>query len=174
METQLQRNKKRLSQFKAGYSFGYLRKSASLKIVLTVSQIGGGNQNCSRSSRPEICAIVRPTVGEYSDALQMQAANTGGSSTLAIQSKLHPKNKKKKTDKEIIETCATSISEENTGLENFCWTYSSCGTSGLNFSLVLTPVELVLKSGILKETKHVILHGIIKKKFKYHLNLGKP
>ena len=29
-------------------------------------------------------------------------------------------------------------------------TYSSCGASGLNFSLVLTPVELVLKSGILK------------------------
>ena len=26
----------------------------------------------------------------------------------------------------------------------------------LNFSLVLTPVELVLKSGILKETKHII------------------
>ena len=34
-------------------------------------------------------------------------------------------------------------------------TYSSCGASGLNFSLVLTPVELVLKSGILKETKHI-------------------
>ena len=32
----------------------------------------------------------------------------------------------------------------------FFWTYSSCGASGLNFSLVLTPVELVLKSGILK------------------------
>ena len=35
-------------------------------------------------------------------------------------------------------------------------TYSSCGASGLNFSLVLTPDELVLKSGILKETKHII------------------
>ena len=42
------------------------------------------------------------------------------------------------------------------GLENFVWTYSSCGASGLNFSLVLTPVELVFKSGILKETKHII------------------
>ena len=31
-----------------------------------------------------------------------------------------------------------------------------CGASGLNFSIVLTPVELVLKSGILKETKHII------------------
>ena len=36
------------------------------------------------------------------------------------------------------------------GSKNFFWTYSSCGASGLNFSLVLTPVELVLKSGILK------------------------
>ena len=36
------------------------------------------------------------------------------------------------------------------GLEIFILTYSSCGASGLNFSLVLTPVELVLKSGILK------------------------
>ena len=36
---------------------------------------------------------------------------------------------------------------------NLFWTY--CGASGLNFSLVLTPVELVLKSGILKETKHI-------------------
>ena len=44
----------------------------------------------------------------------------------------------------------------NTGLEIFVWTYLSCGASGLNFSLVLTPVELVLKSGILKETKHII------------------
>ena len=43
-----------------------------------------------------------------------------------------------------------------TGLENFCLTYTSCGASGLNFSLVLTPVELVLKSGILKETEHKI------------------
>ena len=43
-----------------------------------------------------------------------------------------------------------------TGLEKIFWTYSSCGASGLNFSLVLTPVELVLKSGILKETKHII------------------
>ena len=60
------------------------------------------------------------------------------------------------------------------GLENVCWTYSSCGASGLNFSLVLTPVELVLKSGILKEIKYEILHGFIKNKFKYHLNLGKP
>ena len=34
-----------------------------------------------------------------------------------------------------------------TGLEIFVWAYSSCGASGLNFSLVLTPVELVLKSG---------------------------
>ena len=42
------------------------------------------------------------------------------------------------------------------GLETFFWTYSSCGASGLNFSLVLTPVELVLKSDILKETKHII------------------
>ena len=42
------------------------------------------------------------------------------------------------------------------GLENIFWTYSSCGASGLNFSLVLTPVELGLKSGILKETKHII------------------
>ena len=33
------------------------------------------------------------------------------------------------------------------GLEIFVWTYLSCGASGLNFSLVLTPVELVLKSG---------------------------
>ena len=32
------------------------------------------------------------------------------------------------------------------GLENFLGTYSSCGASGLNFSLVLTPVELVLKA----------------------------
>ena len=38
------------------------------------------------------------------------------------------------------------------GLEKIFWTYSSCGASGLNFSLVLTPAELVLKSGILKET----------------------
>ena len=42
------------------------------------------------------------------------------------------------------------------GLEIFFWTYSSCGASGLNFSLVLTPVGLVLKSVILKETKHII------------------
>ena len=42
------------------------------------------------------------------------------------------------------------------GLENLFLTYSSCGASGLNFSLVLTSVELVLKSGILKETKHII------------------
>ena len=42
------------------------------------------------------------------------------------------------------------------GLDFFLGTYSSCGASGLNFSLVLTPVELVLKSGILKETKHII------------------
>ena len=34
------------------------------------------------------------------------------------------------------------------GLEKNFWTYSSCGASGLNFSLVLTPDELVLKSGI--------------------------
>ena len=44
--------------------------------------------------------------------------------------------------------------EKNAGLKKFFGTYSSCGASGLNFSLVLTPVELVLKSGILKETKH--------------------
>ena len=44
----------------------------------------------------------------------------------------------------------------DSGLENSFWTYSSCGASGLNFSLVLTPVELVLKSGILKETKHIV------------------
>ena len=43
-----------------------------------------------------------------------------------------------------------------TGLDFFFWTYSSCGASGLKFSLVLTPVDLVLKSGILKETKHII------------------
>ena len=43
-----------------------------------------------------------------------------------------------------------------TGLEIIFWAYSSCGASGLNFSLVFTPVELVLKSGILKETKHII------------------
>ena len=42
------------------------------------------------------------------------------------------------------------------GLGFFGGTYSSCRASGLNFSLVLTPVELVLKSGILKETKHII------------------
>ena len=30
------------------------------------------------------------------------------------------------------------------GLENIFGTYSSCGASGLNFSLVLTPVALVL------------------------------
>ena len=42
------------------------------------------------------------------------------------------------------------------GLEILFLTYSSCGASGLIFSLVLTPVELVLKSGILKETKHII------------------
>ena len=42
------------------------------------------------------------------------------------------------------------------GLEIFFWTYSSCGASGLNFSLVLTPIELVLKCSILKETKHII------------------
>ena len=42
------------------------------------------------------------------------------------------------------------------GLEKFFWTYSSCRASGLIFSLVLTPVELVLRSGILKETKHII------------------
>ena len=36
------------------------------------------------------------------------------------------------------------------GLEISFWSYSSCGTSGLNLSLVLTPVELVLKSGILR------------------------
>ena len=90
-------NKKRkLTQFKAGNSFGYLRKSANPETVPTVSQSGGGNQNCSRSSRPEICPIVRPTVDEYSDALQMQAANTGGSSTLTILSKLRPKNKNTK------------------------------------------------------------------------------
>ena len=45
---------------------------------------------------------------------------------------------------------------QKSGLENIFWTYSSCGASGLNFSLVLTLVELVLKSGILKETKHII------------------
>ena len=39
---------------------------------------------------------------------------------------------------------------------DFLGTYSSCGASGLNFSLVLTSVELVLKSGLLKETKHII------------------
>ena len=32
------------------------------------------------------------------------------------------------------------------GLEIFLGTYSSCGASGLKFSLVLTPVELVLKN----------------------------
>ena len=47
------------------------------------------------------------------------------------------------------------------GLEFFFWTYSSCGASGLNFSLALTPVELVLKSGILKETKHISLNCVI-------------
>ena len=36
-----------------------------------------------------------------------------------------------------------------TGLEKIFLTYSSFGASGLNFPLVLTPVELVLKSGIL-------------------------
>ena len=36
------------------------------------------------------------------------------------------------------------------GSNFFFWTYSSCGASGLKFSLVLTPVELVLRSGILK------------------------
>ena len=46
--------------------------------------------------------------------------------------------------------------DEKAGLEKKNWTYSSCGASGLNFSLVLTPVELVLKSGILKETKHIL------------------
>ena len=43
-----------------------------------------------------------------------------------------------------------------TGLKKKIWTYSSFRASGLNFSLVLTPVKLVLKSGILKETKHII------------------
>ena len=42
------------------------------------------------------------------------------------------------------------------GSKFFFLTYSSCGASGINFSLVLTPVELVLKSGILKKTKHII------------------
>ena len=50
----------------------------------------------------------------------------------------------------------TALSRDCTGLEKIFCTYSSCGASGLNFSLVLTPVELVLKSGILKETKHII------------------
>ena len=85
--------KKRLTQFKADNSFGYLRKYANPETVLTVSQRGGGNKNCRRSSRPEICPIARPTVDEYSDILKMQTANTGRSSTLAIQSKLHPKIK---------------------------------------------------------------------------------
>ena len=50
----------------------------------------------------------------------------------------------------------THGNEATSGLENLFLTYSSCGASGLNFSLVLTSVELVLKSGILKETKHII------------------
>ena len=33
----------------------------------------------------------------------------------------------------------------STGLEIIFGTFSSCGASGLNFSLVLTPVALVLK-----------------------------
>ena len=41
----------------------------------------------------------------------------------------------------------TLHSTARAGLEIFVWTYSSCGASGLNFSLVLTPVELVLNSG---------------------------
>ena len=48
------------------------------------------------------------------------------------------------------------FTKHSAGLEKIFWTYSSCGASGLNFSLVLTPVELFLKSGILKETKHII------------------
>ena len=45
-----------------------------------------------------------------------------------------------------------------TGLEIFFGTYSSCGASGLKFSLVLTPVELVLKniSNIKIENNHMI------------------
>ena len=42
------------------------------------------------------------------------------------------------------------ISTAVPGLEIFVWTYSSCGASCLNFSLVLTPIELVLKSGFKK------------------------
>ena len=42
---------------------------------------------------------------------------------------------------------------QTAGLEIFFWTNSSCGASGINFSLVLTPVELVLKSGIFKRDK---------------------
>ena len=55
---------------------------------------------------------------------------------------------------------ASGLSPVQSGLEISFWTYLSCGASGLNFSLVLTPVELVLKSGILKETKHIIQYLI--------------
>ena len=44
-------------------------------------------------------------------------------------------------------TMNTQLLNVQSGLEIFVWTYSSCGASGLNFSLVFTPVELVLKSG---------------------------
>ena len=91
--------KKKLTQFKAGNSLGYLQKSANPATVPIVRQSGGGNQSCSRSSRPDICPIVRPTEDEYSDALQMQATNTGGSSTLTILSKLRPKKKRIQTKK---------------------------------------------------------------------------
>ena len=44
----------------------------------------------------------------------------------------------------------------SSGLEIIFGTYLSCGASGLNFSLVLTPVALVLKlSGILKGYKNI-------------------
>ena len=59
-------------------------------------------------------------------------------------------------DHEIISTVILLPSAESFKkgyrAQNFFGTYSSCGASGLNFSLVLTPVELVLKSSILKET----------------------
>ena len=60
---------------------------------------------------------------------------------------------------------------KNSGLEKNFWTNSSCGASGLIFSLVLTPVELVLKSGILKETTH---NSITYLQLSSLSNLGKP
>ena len=46
------------------------------------------------------------------------------------------------------ETFCVEVWVTISGLEKKFFTYSSCGASGLNFSLVLTPVELVLKSDI--------------------------